>query len=382
MLTWSLSALAAIPWMVGGSPTVPGSWQGVVGVVLTEEVRCTGVVVAPRVVLTAAHCAVGLEGVLLDTDDYALGGRFVAAERVITPPWWAQTYDVAVVRLAEDAGVPAWPLALDCVADTALVDGAQAVGVGFGRTDLWGRDANSRLHEAWMTVTDADCSSLAAGCAEAVSPGGELIAGGGGVDGCAGDSGGPLFAVGEGGQLWLAGLSSRGAAPADTPCGDGGIYTRADAISAWVEQVAEVSLPRPTCGPPNHPPAPAPVSLVLRQGERVEVWLDPRDPDDPDDGHRFSIVQPPSGVEARVDAEGTLALTARRPFLGRDALVVEVCDDGYPPRCADAPVDVTVIGAEIFGAPAPAPGGCSHLGGGAAGLLAALALLATGARRR
>ena len=54
-----------------------------------------------------------------------------------------------------------------------------------------------------------------------------------GRDSCNGDSGGPLVKKGSDGRWHLIGLTSYGA----RNCGDGGVYTRLSAFTAWMKNV-------------------------------------------------------------------------------------------------------------------------------------------------
>ena len=60
---------------------------------------------------------------------------------------------------------------------------------------------------------------------------------------CYGDSGGPIY-LGEA----LIGVVSRGLALPGKPCGNGGVYVRADTVAGWIEQVTKRKLVRATCG--------------------------------------------------------------------------------------------------------------------------------------
>ncbi|MBW2629370.1 MAG: trypsin-like serine protease [Deltaproteobacteria bacterium] len=67
-------------------------------------------------------------------------------------------------------------------------------------------------------------------------------------DSCYGDSGGPLYVPTEEGEF-LVGLVSRGRSDVQRDCGDGGVYTLLSAYLPWIVQTAGSRFdPRPTSG--------------------------------------------------------------------------------------------------------------------------------------
>jgi len=232
--------------VLGGNDVSPGQWPDTAGVFFSGELGCTGTLVAPNVVLTAGHCIdPSVDKVLLNsTDSAGQGGEEIAVTQSIAYPNWETTYDVGILLLATPSTVPPRIIARGCAIDQFYSSGAPVQIVGYGATDVQGEQYGTKLLQGTTTIVDADCKD--ASCNAGVSPGGELIAGGNGVDSCFGDSGGPVYLTTAGAD-YLIGVTSRGLNSSATPCGGGGIYTRADAVAGWIEQTADVTLAMADC---------------------------------------------------------------------------------------------------------------------------------------
>lgn len=233
--------------IVGGTTVQPGQWPDAVAVIATTG-YCTGTLIAPDVVLTAGHCAKlrPLE-VIADTIDFASADG-VRATVASTQAYvnWQTSYDVAVLVLASPIGeVAPRKLGTTCTFDR-FARNTQVRLVGFGATNASGSQTNSLLKQAFTVVTDPECTG-GNGCKQAVSPGGEFVAGGTGqADSCFGDSGGPVYLDTPGGAV-VVGVVSRGLANATTPCGSGGIYVRTDKLVDWIAQTTGKQVATDTC---------------------------------------------------------------------------------------------------------------------------------------
>ena len=178
-------------------------------------VYCTGTLIAPRVVVTAAHC-VNLPTELLQVffgSDAGEGGTWLrAVDRDAHPDFDGSTYlnDIGVVVLEADAPADPVPLQLDALDDSVI--GATARIVGFGVPEPGGGEVGVK-----RTGT-SEVSALEATRFETL-PAPSMS--------CQVDSGGPVFLT-LGGAEVLAGLTSSG----DTLCLEYAHDTRVDAFAA------------------------------------------------------------------------------------------------------------------------------------------------------
>lgn len=174
----------------------------------------------------------------------------VAVRRAILPPGGG---DLALLELATSLDVQA-------VTRRSGADASPPIGVvthlGYGAQDPDGRTGFGKKNQMLLNAEGWGCGRLAAlttGCDVATEM---HIRGAPGRDTCRGDSGGAVFEfiarpgcmAADGSPAFeprLIAVTSRSAAGARRACGEGGIYTRVDVLSGWLDGVLN-TLNEPT----------------------------------------------------------------------------------------------------------------------------------------
>lgn len=249
MLSWFLVAAldAPVPWktdipsspIVNGERSVAGAWPSVVAVVIGTDGWCTGILIDDRTVLTAAHCVAGQpprrvyfgDGVHSGTGTFRWISRWnVHPEYGGEEKTRVEMFDFAYVELAESTDVEPAPLILTQeLWDEVMFEGSAVTLVGYGTAH-----PDSEGGDGWKREV---VTSMGAFSERAL----EFRAGGGGLDSCKGDSGGPAFVHTPHGPM-VAGVLSRGS----EICGDGGWYGVPLGTVAWLVEEG-VYTPEAAC---------------------------------------------------------------------------------------------------------------------------------------
>lgn len=288
--------------IVGGELASAGSWPWQVALIEPHardgrrgagfRQFCGGTVIAPRWVLTAAHCVDGLIPgdlqILADTHDLDEGGRRIDVISIRVHEGYSRVSagnDIALLRLARPAGVAAVELPTAERADVLASPGVPATAIGWGllRPLQCKPGSKAGAHRCRprgggtghfvdgltgkpVKLSDVRTSKLMevelplvgeATCRDAYPDANidrRMLCAGlrrGGKDSCQGDSGGPL--VVRDGDTWVqAGVVSWGHGCAKP--GKYGVYTNVGAYADWVR--TETGLALASTGVPPDPPKP------------------------------------------------------------------------------------------------------------------------------
>lgn len=276
--------------IVGGKDVPPGELRAVANVYVGGAFGCTGTLIAPTWVMTAAHCG-SLTGVptggavpsnqpfpasaytvyLDSVNASGEGGEKHAVSRVVVATDYGirtgAGSDIALLELSEASAAP--PLLIAATGERAAWNpGVSATIAGFGLTEQDG-SAPERMQRAQVPIrTDGECGGAYPD--GSFDPETMLCAGfpKGGTDTCQGDSGGPLLVDVAGGVQRLVGATSFGEGCAQP--GKYGIYARVaeDPLRAFVARIVPAALaPEPRPGEQVLPP-PAPTAAEKRAAAR------------------------------------------------------------------------------------------------------------------
>lgn len=175
---------------------------------------CTGTVVAPRLVVTAAHCVYGMSasrmqfliGPSINNYDAVLS----VASAAYHPSYnsYSISNDIGYLRLSKDA--PVAPMKVLNHMDSSFV-GEDLLFVGYGVSNGYSNTGLGTKRAVWMPINSVGSTQFSYGDRSRNT--------------CGGDSGGPAFYVDGNGEYYVAGVTSYG----DAYCVSYGVDTRVDA---------------------------------------------------------------------------------------------------------------------------------------------------------
>lgn len=227
---------------------------------------CSGTAIAPRVVVTAAHCVVWKHpSMILVSSGYRNAVSSWSFQRVKSihiykdfpdlrnnVAMMGRYDDIATLILKSDVRVSWVPILPMNKVDKFLRKGTDVLISGYGRTN----GKSGKLHIATTPFIRRSAYEFQVG-------------GPGKSDHCKGDSGGPTY-VKMGEQLYLVGATSRSKRKANESCGkEGGINTLVPAYIGWIKSHSNGLYP-----PKGPPPPPLRTGCSTTAKESVVFpWL-------------------------------------------------------------------------------------------------------------
>jgi secreted trypsin-like serine protease len=269
---WEGGGSAATASVVKGTPASIADFPWLAHITYegaAEGFECSGTVVAPRLVLTAGHCAVAESGRVLDPSHYRVitgladlkqltPDHVSTVAQVLVDPSYEPSKnlnDAALLVLGAPVAAP--PIALPSAADAALLSGGTPISIaGWGLTDGSSTKAPTVLRSGETVIQDsAYCRSKAKKVTPFYDVASQLCVIAPPkfeVGACHGDSGGPAIAHRPDGSPVEVGIISM--AGPDCKPNIPGVEARADQaapwVSSWIAAVEAGGPAPPVVAPP------------------------------------------------------------------------------------------------------------------------------------
>lgn len=254
-ITDSSSSSHLTPNIVGGS-TVPGQTTYPFMVMLNELSQgwfCGGTMIAPNLVLTAAHCAVDTLAANWLVSAYRWDQRLTSPEeggtdykvtKIYVHPSYngdLNTNDVAIFVLSAPLNTPTFPprwISLNRDPNYPP-SGTTSKTIGWGDLQYQG-SMPAYLQQVDIPIASVQTCQAVLG-SQATYPS-MICAGSIGRDSCQGDSGGPLM-VNQGGTWVQVGIVSFGTAGCADPKEYLGVYSRVSNLTGWIDSIIAIHAP-------------------------------------------------------------------------------------------------------------------------------------------
>ncbi|ETV92083.1 hypothetical protein H310_13502 [Aphanomyces invadans] len=248
LLALAIAAATAVAQheIVNGTETPIGKYTYVTGlrVGASGASGCGASLVAPKILVTAAHCAASAYIYVASIGShYQKGtqdGERIRIVKRTTHPKYNKTnfdFDFAVYELETPSTYP--PVKINWSQDATVAPGQVAMVRGWGATSAGGNSSAVMLEADVAIWSNADCQK-ALTSRYTIFPS-MMCAGGGFKDTCQGDSGGPLV-VNTNGEDYLVGVTSWGIGCARP--GNPGVYARISEARDFIEPF--MTTPPPT----------------------------------------------------------------------------------------------------------------------------------------
>ncbi|MER7761614.1 serine protease [Streptomyces sp. NPDC097619] len=228
--------------IIGGRDVADGTYPWMTALLSKGKGRpvdrqfCGGSLIAPDLVLTAAHCVTGVK---LKSIEVTVGRTLLSDKKqgalrdlrsiVVHPRYLRgqEAYDLALLELAAPVrGVAAVKLPTPGT-DALLRPGAKATVIGWGNTNTEITNYPDRMRGVQVPIlSHPECKATYRGYDKSVN----VCAGVEGKDSCQGDSGGPLFRV-VAGRTYQIGIVSYGEGCAEQ--GAPGVYASTSSAKLW-----------------------------------------------------------------------------------------------------------------------------------------------------